>query len=207
MNVSYAITVCDEETEFKKLLQALNQYLADTDEIIVLCDISRIDIGLDQFVESFQKTNIKLYKDVFSKNFADWKNKLNSLCSKDYIFQIDADELPNQALIVNLKPLLLNNPDIELIWVPRENYVEGITPDHIELWRWNLDFKNRINFPDYQGRIYKNSKTIYWAGKVHETIHGAKTIANLPPEEECSLLHVKSIKKQEKQNSLYEKLN
>lgn len=203
MNISYAITVCDEEEEIKTLLTFLIKSLQDTDEIVILCDVSNTDINLQKFIETLNKPNIHLHKDRFNKNFAEWKNKLNSLCSKDYIFQIDADELPNLSLIMNLKPLLLNNPSLDLIWVPRENYVNGITQDHINRWRWNLDYKNRINFPDYQGRIYKNSKKIYWAGKVHETIHGASVVGNLPPEESCSLLHIKSIFKQEKQNNLY----
>jgi hypothetical protein len=206
MNISYAITVCNELEEIKKLLSLLNTYIDDNDEIVILCDISQIDLHLEDIIASISKNNIKLYKDKFSKDFASWKNQLNSLCSKEYIFQIDADELPNISLIMNLKQLLSNNSDIELIWIPRENYVDGITPEHIKLWRWNLDSKNRINFPDYQGRIYKNSKKIYWSGKVHETIHGAEIVGNLPPEESCSLLHIKSISKQEKQNNLYSTL-
>lgn len=207
MNISYAITVCDEEEEIKTLLTFLVESLQDTDEIVILCDISNKDINLQNFIETLHKTNIHLHKDRFNKDFAEWKNKLNSLCNKDYIFQIDADELPNASLIMNLKPLLLNNPSLDLIWVPRENYVNEITQDHINRWRWNLDYKNRINFPDYQGRIYKNSTKIHWVGKVHETIHGASAVGTLPPEESCSLLHIKSISKQEKQNNLYDTIS
>ena len=63
-----------------------------------------------------------------------------------------------------------------------------------------------INFPDYQARIYKNDPKIKWEGKVHETITGYETIAELPTEEYLCLLHHKSISKQEQQNKLYETL-
>jgi len=39
--------------------------------------------------------------------------------------------------------------------------------------------------------------------KVHERIDGAKTYAHLPPHEELSLYHPKTLDKQRKQNELY----
>ena len=48
-----------------------------------------------------------------------------------WIFQIDADELPHESLIINLKELLKLNPTVELFLVPRVNTVDGITQEHI----------------------------------------------------------------------------
>tara|TARA_R110002167_G_scaffold327385_4_gene533685 strand:- start:459 stop:1502 length:1044 start_codon:yes stop_codon:yes gene_type:complete len=55
-----------------------------------------------------------------------------------------------------------------------------------------------------QWRIYKNDSKIQWQGKVHETITGHTTFAELPPEEAYALYHPKDIKRQEKQNAFYE---
>ena len=93
--------------------------------------------------------DISLYQDEFQGHFADWKNKLTSHCFGDYIFQIDADELPNEILIQQLPIILKSNPDIDVILVPRENYVTGLTDEHIKQWGWGVDEQNRINWPDY----------------------------------------------------------
>lgn len=204
VQLSYAITVCDESQELETLLNYLHAHanLKDS-EIVVLQDINKTNEEIEKIL---LKHNIQAYKDGFDKNFANWKNKLNSLCCGEYIFQIDADELPDPFLLNNLSTLLYNNTDIDLIWVARENFVDDITPDHIKQWNWNLDDQNRINFPDYQGRIYKNHPNIKWSGVVHETISGASSIAALPPETKFSILHHKNINKQEKQNKFYESI-
>ena len=41
---------------------------------------------------------------------------------------------------------------------------------------------------------------------LHERIMGAKNYSHLPPQEELSLYHPKTIDKQEKQNKFYETL-
>jgi hypothetical protein len=88
--------------------------------------------------------------------------------------------------------------------VPRVNTVEGLTPEHIAKWGWNVSDKGWVNFPDYQTRIYKNIPEIKWEGKVHERIIGTKTFSPLPAEEVWSLYHPKEITRQEKQNNFYE---
>jgi len=64
-------------------------------------------------------------------------------------------------------------------------------------------YKPIINWCDYQTRVYKNNSTIKWEGKVHETLIGYNTITELPALESFSLYHPKDIKRQEKQNQLY----
>jgi hypothetical protein len=41
------------------------------------------------------------------------------MCSGDYIFQIDADELPNEILIENLHTILENNQTLDGINIPK----------------------------------------------------------------------------------------
>ena len=93
-----------------------------------------------------------------------------------------------------------------MLLVPRVNTVEGITQEHINKWRWNVNENGWINWPDYQTRIIQNSPKIKWQNKVHEQIVGITTKGVLPMEEEWSLYHPKNIGKQEAQNNFYNSL-
>ena len=202
MKISYAITVYNELNEIKRLILILLKYKREEDEIVVLWD----DKGLNEvweYLES-QGENIKIQSDNFDKHFANWKNKLGKLCSGDYVFQIDADEIPHVDLIKILPSLLEQNSEVDMFMVPRINVVKGITQEHIKRWRWNINEQGWINFPDYQTRIYKNNSDIKWEGNVHERITGTKTFSPLPTEEYWCLYHPKDIERQEKQNKLYE---
>ena len=146
------------------------------------------------------------HKDTFKGHFADWKNRLSELCSGDYIFQIDADEMPTEYMM-KIIPQVIESNDIDLIRVPRINTVEGLTEEHIQKWGWNVNEKGWVNYPDFQWRIYKNDPRIQWYGEVHEKIIGHSTFAHLPMEEpELALRHNKTITKQEKQNAYYDTL-
>jgi hypothetical protein len=141
---------------------------------------------------------------VFVNDFAIWKNKLNGYCSGDYIFQLDADELITKELIQDLPSVIESNLEVDLFVFPRINTVKGITDDHIKRWGWKMDEKGRINFPDWQGRLYK--KGLNWHGKVHEKIIGAKTYSLMPEDDGYCIIHEKTIERQERQNNLYSKI-
>jgi hypothetical protein len=134
------------------------------------------------------------------------KNKLSSLCSGDYIYQIDADEMLSIEGLTLVPQIIENNSTIEVYRVPRINTVEGLTPEHIQKWGWNLNDKNWINFPDLQWRIYKNHPDIKWKNKVHEILEGYERYSELPYNEELCLIHEKTIERQEKQNEYYDTL-
>jgi hypothetical protein len=206
IKLSYGITVKDELEEVKRLVNFLLSNKREYDEIVILYDTNG-SIEVYDYVDNLDEiVNVFVVKDKFQGHFADWKNKLTSYCSGDYIFAIDADELPHKTLIDNLPAILELNPDNEVYLVPRVNTVEGITREHIQKWNWSVDSNNWINYPDYQWRIYKNKGTIRWVNKVHERLEGFKTYATMPAEEDWSLYHPKTIQKQEKQNSYYETL-
>ena len=128
---------------------------------------------------------------------------LNKACNGDWIFQIDADEIPNEILLKQL-PEILEINDTDLVWVPRINIVNGITSWHLHHWHWRQTEQGWINFPDYQARIFRNVDHINWVKPVHEIIEGAKTYSHLPPQEELTLKHEKDIVRQEQQNRLYD---
>ena len=137
------------------------------------------------------------------KDFASQKNALIENCSGDYIFNVDADEIPHKNLINNLHTLLEGNSHVDVFYVPRVNTVEGITQSHINKWGWRVNEKGWVNFPDPQMRIMKNISSIRWKNRVHEVLRGQKTFVHLPHEEEWSIYHHKDIKRQEKQNECY----
>jgi hypothetical protein len=88
--------------------------------------------------------------------------------------------------------------------VPRVNTVDGITEEHILKWRWNVNEKGWVNFPDYQGRIWRNRSNIYWENPVHEVLKGYNEHTFLPAEENYCFYHPKDIDRQEQQNGFYE---
>ena len=206
MKISYAITVCNELDEIKHLIPFLHQYKHPEDEICVLLDKPKASLALlDQLYRYSSADWIILKESTFQGHFADWKNELTKMCSGDYIFQIDADELPNELLIENLHIILENNQS-DIILVPRVNIVDGITPQHLQVWGWKQNEKGWIQWPDHQWRIYKNTPDIKWENKLHEVLNGYKTYANLPEVEEYALYHFKTIERQEKQNNFYNTL-
>ena len=205
MKISYAITVCNELEEVKRLVNFLLSNKREEDEIVILLDHSNGKDEVYRYLLSLP-AEIKCNRDKFEGHFGDWKNQLNSYCTGDYIFQIDADELPTEELINQLPYILEINQEVDVFLVPRINTVEGLTQQHIRQWRWNVNEKGWVNFPDYQWRIYRNSPTIKWRNKIHEVIEGHKTSTLLPAEEAYCLYHPKTIDRQEKQNNYYDTL-
>jgi glycosyltransferase involved in cell wall biosynthesis len=205
MVISYAITTHNETDSLKKLLEFLIEHKDKEDEIVILDDYSDNELTkeiLDFYVDVY---TIKFEQRHLNNNFAEQKNYLTRMCKGSYIMNIDADEIPHKMLMGYVKDVLKIN-DVELIWVPRVNTVEGITQEHINQWGWRVNEQGWVNYPDYQARVYKNAEHIKWVRPVHEHIEGAKTYSHLPPQEELSMYHPKTIDKQEQQNNLYREI-
>jgi hypothetical protein len=246
--ISYLITVCDEDLELQKLINSI--VLSEDDELIILYDSTKVTPEVMDVVLHFSTSlpNVKYFGEPFNGDFAYFKNVGNSKCSKEWIFQVDADEHLTQDLAENVRDIITSNPpELELVHIPRINTVQGITLDHVKRWNWNIssddsiqnceffntytDFyfllKNLdlilhesnsngeisviykepiINFPDYQGRLYRNKPHIMWEGKVHERIVGTSVISRLPLQKIYCLVHPKDIIRQERQNNLYNSL-
>jgi len=206
VNVTYAITVCNEINEITKLVNFLHPRIQSDDEILIQYDeggVTKDVMGYLRIINDLHD-NVNVIGFPLNKDFASYKNNLKNHAKGIFIFQIDADELPNEYLITNMHDLLEANKDIDLFFVPRVNTVEGLTPEHIQKWRWNVNEKGWVNWPDVQTRIYRRTSEIEWEGKVHERIKGYNTMTYLPLEEQFALYHPKDIERQEKQNELYE---
>lgn len=204
--ISYAITACNEHIELERLLDQLNEHIRLEDEIVVQLD-TNCTIEVKQVAEKYNIGTLYEYHRIFyslNGDFASFKNNLKQHCTRDYIFQIDADEYLSPSLLENLSEILKLNPEIELYAIPRINTVTGLTQEHIQKWGWFVNQDGWVNYPDYQTRILKNTPEIKWVNKVHERVVGAKNMVPLP--EGYDLIHPKTIERQEKQNNFYNTL-
>tara|TARA_B000000557_G_C20642646_1_gene387031 strand:+ start:56 stop:718 length:663 start_codon:yes stop_codon:yes gene_type:complete len=207
MKISYGITVHNEHEELNKLLEVLVHKTDPEDEIVICVDGNdeKVQEVITNWVQQYGHDDMKtiiVYNRKLDGNFADHKNSVIEKSSGDYIFHIDADEYPHEILLKQLKQILEIN-DVDLIWIPRVNTIDGMTEEHIKKWGWRVTENRWVNYPDYQARVFRNHKDIRWTRPLHEHIVGCKTYAHLPPHEELSLYHPKTIQKQEQQNLFY----
>ena len=203
MKISYSILTHNETKSLEKLLRFLVKWKADGDEIVILDDYSD-DEKTKQILDFYVSTKDIIYEQrSLNNDYATQKNYLKSMCSGDYSFNLDADEMISRWLIKNIHGILEDN-QIDLIYLPRINTVEGLTQQHIQQWGWNVNEEGWINFPDWQGRVFKNRPNIKWEKPVHEMLKGFQTYAHLPTEKPFCMLHYKKIEKQEQQNKKYD---
>ena len=203
MKISYAILTHNEGEYIKKLIPFLIENKRKEDEIVVVDDFSTEKLTLD--ILKKYKDSIKIYYREFDGDHTQ-KNFLNSKCSGDWIFQLDADEIVDKSFMEFLPELLKSNSNVELFYCPRINTVSNLTPEYVEKWKWNINEKGWVNFPDFQMRLYQNKSHIKWEGLLHSTVIGFKSYATLPQEEIYCILHLKDLDRQIKQNELYDKI-
>lgn len=203
MKISYAILTHNEGEYVGKVLNFLVEHKRPQDEIVVVDDYSSDKVTLDYL--NFFKKSINLFYREFDGD-ASQKNYLNSLCGGDYILQLDADELVTPEFIKMLPELLENNSNVDLFILPRINTIEGLTDEWVKKWRWNVNEKGWVNFPDWQMRLYRNCDWVKWDGLLHSKIVGSKTHTHLPAEETFAILHPKELDRQITQNELYDKI-
>jgi len=202
VKISYGITVHNEAEELEKLLANLLLGIDEEDEVVICVDGD--DENVKDVIELYSiDSRVIHYDRKLNGNFSDQKNSVIEKSTGDYIFHIDADEYPHKLLLLQIKRIIEMNDNVDLIWIPRVNTIDGMEQRHIQKWGWKVSDKNWVNYPDYQARVFRRDESIRWTRPLHEFINGCKTYAHLPPQEELSLYHPKTIEKQEKQNMFY----
>ena len=207
INVTYAITVCNEHEEIMKLINFLHPRIKKDDEILIQYDEDAVTPQVKDYLDIIQQlhsSNVKVIGFPLNNDFASYKNNLKNHAKGIFIFQIDADEIPSEYIVENLSDFLLANKEVDLFFIPRVNTVEGLKQEHIKKWGWQVNENGWVNFPDYQTRLYRRTSDIEWEGKVHERIKGYNTLSVLPADEDYCLYHHKQIERQEKQNAYYD---
>jgi glycosyltransferase involved in cell wall biosynthesis len=193
MKISYAICVCNEARELFDLLTFLIEVKRSEDEIVVLRDSGNTTDSVTGVLKKF--SDVKVHDREFKRDFADHKNYLTSVCTGDYIFNIDADEIP-QEMLIKVVEKAIEEPDApDLIWVPRINICPGYTPEFLKRHNFACNENGWINWPDYQGRVY--TRNLQWAGKIHEKIQDAKNSKGLQAHPQTALWHIKSTNTQD----------
>ena len=205
LKISYSILTHNETKSLEKLLRFFVKWKQPQDEIVILDDHSDNE-KTKQILDFYVSTHDIVFEQRnLLGDYSGQKNYLKSMCSGDYSFNLDADEMISRWLIKNIHGILEDNA-IDLIYLPRINTVEGLTEQHIRQWGWKVNQDGWVNFPDWQGRVFKNRPNIKWEKPVHEMIIGFQTYSHLPTDKPFCMLHYKTIDKQEKQNKKYKEI-
>lgn len=201
MKLSYAICVCDEHSELNALLSFLVKVIDDEDEINILVDSGKVTDDVRSILNNFE-SRIIVNEREFCGNFSRHRNYHITKCTGDYIFVLDADEIPQEMLIKNIKSF-----DLDILYIPRMNIIPGYTEEWCKQMKFSVNEMGWINWPDYQGRIFKNDGTITWSLGLHEILVGSnKPPSQLPKNPQFGIWHIKSVHKQDKQDTFYKKL-
>lgn len=204
IKISYGVTVCNEAMELDRLLFAILAWKSSKDEIIVLQDVTKPDARVEEVLGKY-RDKVRVFRFKLNGDFSAFKNRLISVAKGDYLFQFDADEIPKESLIKGVKRELKKYYKCDCFLIPRINLVNGITPEHLLKWNLKMGDDGRLNFPDYQPRLFRLNGSILWKNKVHEELSGYKRIQPLPIDDDnLCILHIKDIERQTRQNDFYD---
>ena len=202
VKISYAICVCNEDRELNSLVNFLLKVKDEEDEINILVDSTNVTPEVREVLKS-HGDKIVVNERAFDGKFSDHRNYHATKCTGDYIFAIDADEMPQEALINNIKTF-----EGDIMYIPRINICPGYTADWITDYKFNLNEMGWVNWPDYQGRYYKNNGEIKWSNDLHEKLEGPNPdkVAMLEAKPLVALWHIKTVERQDRQRAYYESL-
>lgn len=205
----------ESSTNIINLIKSITpQFNPDRDEIVIVDDYSTND-DTNKILEYYQTIDLpymRICKHHLNNDFAAHKNYMVSQCTKHYIFNFDADEYMTAKQIRTICNIVRWNLAVELFWLPRVNiYSQNNQDDVIQFAQQHYMSTSKtddgkyikVNWPDLQGRVFKNLPHLKWKRKVHEYIVGEKTYCKLPFEEKYAIWHDKTLDIQEKQNQFY----
>ena len=201
MKLSYTVCVCNESRELFSALRFLIENKDPEDEINVLVDTKNVTPQVRDVLAQFSDQIVQFERD-FGGDFSEHRNYHNSKCTGDYIFMVDADEIPQEVLIKSIKKIITETGG-DLFYVPRINICPGYTQTWLKKCNFVVNELGWINWPDYIGRVFKNDPTIKYGNKVHERIQGAQKPVQLNPKPDLAVWHIKSVERQMSQDSLY----
>jgi GT2 family glycosyltransferase len=195
MKLTYSIQVCNESRELFSLLAFLLKLKDPEDEIVVVIDSLHTTDKVARVREHF-KDNVTFYERPFD-NFLDNANFHIEKATGDYIFQVDADEMPQESLIRGLKKVI-EDSKVEMLAVPRINIHPGATEEFIAKCGFQVNENGWINWPDFQGRIFKRNDKIRWGVEtLHSKLVGFEKAAHINAIPQLALWHIKSVEKQD----------
>lgn len=193
MKLSYSIMVCNESRDLYSLISFLKRVKDTEDEINILIDTKHVTPKVLQVIEHFKDDVVTCERD-FDGDFSAHRNFHIDKCSGDYIFMLDPDEMPKEKLIKNIKQFITDS-QAELIVIPRLNMSLGATDEWYKDHDFTVNELDWINWPDYQGRIFKKDENIKWSRGLHEVVTGHKKQITLEAHPQLAILHIKAVEK------------
>ena len=196
MKLSYAITVCNESRELYSLIAFIKKVKDPEDEITILVDSAHVTQNVRD-VLTFYKEDIIVNERPFCGDFSVHRNYHTEMCTGDYIFLIDADEMPQETLIRNMKQTIEESKG-DAFMVPRINIHPGSTAEWIAASHFTVNEMGWINWPDFNYRIFKNDpKKIRFTNSLHESLTGFENRIVFSARPELAIWHIKSVEKQD----------
>ena len=127
MYLSYVIGVCTEHMELENLLIFLDEVRLPQEETIVIVDSGKVTPEVRDVIKRYPW--VKSFDREFRGDFAEHKNYFSQIVQNDYIFNIDADEIPQEFLVHAVRQLVGKH---DLIAVPRINICPGYTQEFLK---------------------------------------------------------------------------
>jgi glycosyltransferase involved in cell wall biosynthesis len=205
MRLSIAIMTHNEARELRLLMHVLQPLTMRKDVEVVIVD----DFSNTAMQETFANLGLQPYSRQLNGDFAAQRNFLKQKCTGDYVLFLDPDELPAPAVCAGLMSLCdqMENNHVRLCAFPRMNVFsdnQNMNDEQsLDALTKGYDWKD----PDYQTRLCRNERDIYWQYTVHEKLVGERVCYRLPPKLNNCLIHLKSVKKQHNQNQFYDQID
>ena len=193
MKLTYTIQVCNESRELFSLLEFLKRVIDDEDEINVVVDTDHTTDKVSKVLDDF-KERINVFKRPFDEFHVNAQFQIDN-ATGDYIFGLDADEMPREILISNVKDIIKKS-EAEIIAVPRINIHPDMTESDRQAFGFKVNENGWINWPDYQTKIYKRCDYIKWSPTLHTRLTGSEKCVALEAIPAIGLWHIKSMDKQ-----------
>lgn len=146
------------KNEASILGRCLDSYRGIFDEIII------VDTGSTDYTrEVAQRYTDKIYDFKWIDDFAAARNYAFSLCTCDYIFSADADEIlepDSRAEFISLKNALIDEIDI-------------VQMKYVNCNEFNSIYNSRT---EYRAKLFRRLRTFTWISPIHETVRTAPLV-------------------------------
>ena len=146
--LSVVLATYNEEKNIKRCLESVGDL---ADEIIIV-DGSSTDKTVEIAKSMGAKVLVTTNPQIFHVN----KQKAIDKATCEWVFQLDADEIPSEELKTEIKQIISRKQDKNGFWIPRKNYFLG---------RFLM---KGGQYPDYTLRLYKKGKGKLPQKDVHE---------------------------------------
>ena len=191
MRLALVAIMLNEEAYVRRWLVAIDHARAlgrAFDEVVV------VDGGsTDRTVELLRDHDLNVVVKPFADDFAAQRNFAIGQCASDWIFELDADEIPSTPLLAGLRDFVrdLARSGTDAVGFARLNFLD-------ELLVAGPGYKGL----DYQYRLHH--RRCHWVGAVHEELAGYSARFEQPIHDGHFIIHDKTSTRHAERNALYE---